>query len=103
MDEVRGEEEAAPATAKGKAKRKVPKVPKPTEPRVKWSYKEDVLLTQAWMTLSLDPIVGANQNMDNYWMRDKSLYDEHRIVDPEYAGCLDHSEKAMANHWAVIQ
>ena len=99
MDEVPGEE----AAAKGKAKKKVPKVPKPAEPRIKWSYKEDMLLAQAWMMVSLDPIIGANQNMENYWKRVKTSYDERRIVDPEYASCLDRGEKAMANHWAVIQ
>ena len=78
-------------------------MPKPAEPRVKWSYKEDVLLAQAWMNVSQDPIIGANQNMDNYWKRVKTSYDERRIVDPEYACCLDRGEKAMANHWAVIQ
>ena len=39
-------EEATPA--KGKAKKKDPKVPKPpAEPRIKWSAREDVLLAEA--------------------------------------------------------
>ena len=50
------------------------------------------------MTVSLDLIVGANQSMDNYWKRVQTSYDEHRIVDPEYASCGIRGKKAMANH-----
>ena len=41
--------------------------------------------------------------MDNYWKRVQSSYDERRIVDPEFSQCLYRGQKAMANHWAVIQ
>ena len=64
-----GSAEEAPRPRRGPSRpRKEPKaVPSsPTEPRVKWTHREDVLLAEAWKTMSLDPIVGANQMMDNY-------------------------------------
>ena len=99
---------AAPATGKTKkkARKAAPELPAekvPAEPRVKWSHKEDALLDEAWKTVSLDAIVGANQCMDNYWKRVQTSYDERRIVDPEFSRCLARGQKAMANHWAVIQ
>ena len=103
------DEGGAPAKgdeAGGRRPKKVPtKAPKPpVEPRIKWTAKEDVLLAEAWKTVSLDPIVGASENMDNYWKRVKTSYDERRIVDPGYSVCVTpRGEKAMANHWANIQ
>ncbi|CAM0946287.1 unnamed protein product [Alopecurus aequalis] len=76
----------------------------PVEPRVKWPHREDVLLAEAWKTVSLDPIVGANQVIDNYWKRVKTAYDERRMIDPDFATCVtERGQKAMANHWANIQ
>ena len=97
--------EVALAQPKGKTKKKDPKVPKPpAKPHIKWSSKKDVLLAKAWITVSLDPIVGANQNMDHYWKRVKTTYDERWIIDPEYSMiATEHGEKAMANYWAIIQ
>ncbi|CAM0944832.1 unnamed protein product [Alopecurus aequalis] len=76
----------------------------PVEPRVKWSHREDVLLAEAWKTVSLDPIVGANQVIDNYSKRVKTAYDERRMIDPDFAACVtERGQKTMANHWANIQ
>ena len=76
--------------------------PAAAEPRLKWTAKEDVLLAEAWKTVSLDAIVGANQNMDNYWKRVKSAYDEQRMIDPDFHMCVtERGQKAMANHWAI--
>jgi hypothetical protein len=90
----------------GRRPRKASKVaPKPpVEPRIKWTSREDILLAVAWKTISLDPIVGANQALDNYWKRVKTAYDERRMIDPDFASCVtERGQKAMANHWAHIQ
>ncbi|CAM0949036.1 unnamed protein product [Alopecurus aequalis] len=76
----------------------------PVEPRVKWSHREDILLAEAWKTVSLDPIVGANQIVDNCWKRVKTAYNERRMIDPDFAACVtERGQKAMANHCANIQ
>ena len=41
--------------------------------------------------------------MDNYWKWVQTSYDERPIIDPEFGRCLYLGQKAMANHWAVIQ
>ncbi|CAM0875516.1 unnamed protein product [Alopecurus aequalis] len=95
------EEDPAP-TAKGKRKRKTTSTT--AEPRVKWATKEDECLVEAWMTVSIDSIINANQNGDHYWGRVKKSYDERRMLDPDFAVCtIDRGEKAMVNRWAAIQ
>ncbi|CAM0906061.1 unnamed protein product [Alopecurus aequalis] len=79
-----GEGEEKP-TAKGrKRKRQAPTGL--TVSRFKWAPKEDGCLAEAWKTVSIDPITGANQNDDKYWKRIKRSFDERRLLDPEYAG-----------------
>jgi hypothetical protein len=47
-------------TLKGRKKRK--KNSPPTEPRIKWTGKEEECLAEAWKTVSMNDITGANQN-----------------------------------------
>jgi hypothetical protein len=61
------EEDDAPeptSTAKGRKKRK--KNSPLTEPRIKWTGKEEECLAEAWKTVSMNGITGANQNFDTY-------------------------------------
>jgi hypothetical protein len=69
-------------TLKGRKKRK--KNSPPTEPRVKWTGKEEECLAEAWKTVSMNGITGANQNYDTYWQRVKLAFDERKIVDPYF-------------------
>jgi hypothetical protein len=77
------EEDDAPeptSTSKGRKKRK--NNSPPTEPRIKWTGKEEECLAEAWKTISMNGIIGANQNYDTYWQRFKLAFDERKIVDP---------------------
>ncbi|KAE8778311.1 putative methionyl-tRNA synthetase [Hordeum vulgare] len=77
---------------------------KPAEPRIKWTSKEDECLAEAWRTVNIDPITDANQNTNTYWGRIKRVFDERKLVDPDFANIhLDRGDKAMANHWTTIQ
>ncbi|KAK1615843.1 hypothetical protein QYE76_021360 [Lolium multiflorum] len=51
--------------SKGKKKRK--KDSPPAEPRIKWTPKEEECLAEAWMTVSMNDITGANQSFDIKW------------------------------------
>ncbi|KAE8800523.1 putative methionyl-tRNA synthetase [Hordeum vulgare] len=77
---------------------------KQAEARVKWTPKKDECLAKAWKTNNINPIIGANQNVNTYWKRVKMAFDEHKMVDPEFSSIhIDRGEKAMANHWATIE
>ena len=52
-------ESALAPTRKGKQKKRWANA-RPGEPRVKWTSKEDECLAEAWKTVSIDPITGAN-------------------------------------------
>jgi hypothetical protein len=101
------EEDDAPeptstSTSKGRKKRK--KNSPPTEPRIKWTGKEDEFLAEAWKTVSINGITGANQNFDTYWQRVKLVFDERKIVDSYFnKTVMVRGEKAMATHWGIMQ
>jgi hypothetical protein len=79
---------------KGRKKRK--KTSPPTEPRVKWTGKEEECLTEAWKNVSMNGITGANQNFDTYWQRVKTAFDERKLVDPYFnKTVMVRGEKAM--------
>ncbi|CAM0902630.1 unnamed protein product [Alopecurus aequalis] len=98
------EVDAPDPSVAGKRKKRAPTAQKPTEPRPKWTPKEDECLAESWKTVSVEPITDANQNFDNYWQRVKTAFEERKLVDPEFARLhTDRGEKAMANYWSVIQ
>ncbi|KAE8794750.1 putative methionyl-tRNA synthetase [Hordeum vulgare] len=108
-EEEEGEEEAVvvepePGPKKKGGKRKRAANAKPAEPRVKWTSKEDECLAEAWKTVNINPITDANQNTDTYRGRIKTVFDEHKLVDPDFANIhMNRGEKAMPNRWSTIQ
>ncbi|KAE8802914.1 putative methionyl-tRNA synthetase [Hordeum vulgare] len=107
--EEEGEEEVVevepePVLKKKGRERKRAMNAKPAEPRVKWTSKEDECLAEAWKTVSIDPIINANQNTNTSWWIIKTAFDEHKLVDPDFANIhMACSEKAMVNSWSTIQ
>ncbi|XP_051196945.1 uncharacterized protein [Lolium perenne] len=107
--EEEGEEEEEPTEAaanlsKGKKKRK--KDSPPAEPRIKWTPKEEECLAEAWMTVSTNGIIGANQSFDTYWFRVRQAYEERKLVDPYFNKTnmnMYRGDKAMATHWGIMQ
>ncbi|KAK1601474.1 hypothetical protein QYE76_048199 [Lolium multiflorum] len=104
-DEEPGETTQADVNpSKGKKKRK--KDSPPTEPRIKWTSKEEECLAEAWMTVSMNGIIGANQSFDTYWLRVKQAYEERKLVDPYFKKTnmnVYRGDKAMATHWGIMQ
>ncbi|KAE8784763.1 putative methionyl-tRNA synthetase [Hordeum vulgare] len=99
-EEVEVEEPAEmESPAKGQKNKKRSTNARPGEPRVKLTPKKDECLTEAWKTVSINLISGANQNSNTYWSRIKTTFDERKLVDPDFARIhMYRDEKAMANH-----
>nr|XP_051208245.1 uncharacterized protein LOC127325216 [Lolium perenne] len=96
--------QAAANLSKGKKKRK--KDSPPAEPRIKWTPKEEECLAGAWMTVSTNGIIGANQSFDTYWLRVRQAYEERKLVDPYFNKTnmnVYRGDKAMATHWGIMQ
>jgi hypothetical protein len=99
------EEDEAPKptlTSKGRKKRK--KNSPLIEPRIKWTGKEEECLAEAWKTVSMNGITGANQNYDTYWQRVKLVFDERKIFNPYFnKTVMIRREKAIGTHWGIMQ
>ena len=103
-EQADGEEEVVPDPVTGKGKKKRKKDSPPTKPRIKWTCKEDECLAEAWKTVSMNGITGANQNYETYWQRVKLAFDERKIIDPYFnKTVMIRDDKAMGTHWGIIQ
>lgn len=91
------------AAAKGKGRKKRKKDSPPAEPRIKWTGKEEECLAEAWKTVSIDGVTGANQSYETYWKRVKVAFDERKLVDPYFNKMvMVRGEKAMGTHWGIM-
>jgi hypothetical protein len=61
------EDDTLEPTPMSKERKKRKKNSPPTEPRIKWTGKEEECLAEAWKTVSMNGITSANQNYDTYW------------------------------------
>jgi hypothetical protein len=70
----------------------------------KWRSVEDECLAEAWKTVSIDPISGANQNSDMYWERVKVSFDECKLMDSTFNKMhMDRNPSEMSPRWGIIQ
>jgi hypothetical protein len=61
-------------------------------------------LAEAWKTVSIDPISGANQNMDMYWERIRVSFDECKLMDPVFNKVhMDRNPSGMSHRCGIIQ
>jgi hypothetical protein len=104
LDDLDEEDDVPEPTPTSKGRKKRKKNSPPTEPRIKWTSKEEECLAETWKTVSMNGITDANQNFDTYWQRVKLAFDERKIVDPYFSKTvMIHGEKAMATHWGIMQ
>jgi hypothetical protein len=90
------------ATVKGKKKAMPKKGGGSRGP--KWRSLEDECPPEAWKTVSIDPISGANQNSDIYWERVKVSFDQCKLMDPIFNKVyMDRNPSGMSHHWGIIQ
>ncbi|KAK1681329.1 hypothetical protein QYE76_042177 [Lolium multiflorum] len=102
--EIDKEDALEPMTASSKGRKRRKKNSSPVEPRIKWTGKEEECLTEAWKTVSMNDITGANKNFEMYWQRVKLGFDERKIVDPYFnKTVMIHGDKAMGPHWGIMQ
>jgi hypothetical protein len=88
---VKGKRKAAPKKGGGSRK-------------PKWRSAEDECLAEAWKTVSIDPISGANQNSDTYWERVKVAFDERKLMDSAFNKIhMDCNPSGMSHCWGIIQ
>jgi hypothetical protein len=104
QDDLDEEDDAPEPTPMSKGRKKRKKNSRPIELRIKWTGKEEECLTEAWKTVSMNDITGANQNYDTYWKRVKLAFDERKIIDPYFnKTVMIRGEKAMCMHWGIMQ
>jgi hypothetical protein len=65
--QVNEDDDAPKPTSMAKGRKTRKKTSPPTSPRVKWTGKEEECLAEAWKTVSMNGITGANQSFDTYW------------------------------------
>jgi hypothetical protein len=66
--------------------------------------KEEECLAEAWKTVSMNGITGANLNYGTYWQLVKLAFDERKIIDPYFnKTVMIRGEKAMGTHWGIMQ
>lgn len=63
-----------------------------------YTTNEDVAITKAWMRISLQPIVGQNQGVNNYWERVLQAF-----VEEAGGNENGRTRQSIQNRWSVIK
>jgi len=95
--EEAGDEAEEGLTEVGKKKSKGKNTPKASGKRsANYSEEEDVALCHAWMNISLDASVGADQSKEMFWGRVEDYY--HKVVTvPSYG-----TQGSRGHRWGTI-
>jgi hypothetical protein len=64
--------------------------------------KEDLMLCDAWLHISTDPISGAEQKGGCFWRRIFMYFHEHRKFKPDNFES-DRNEVSLSKRWSFIQ
>ena len=62
---------------------------------LKWSAQEDIILCQAWISISQDGAIGTNQSLDSFWARIQKKCEE-------YLQSFNQSKDSCHGRWRVI-
>lgn len=60
-------------------------------------WKEDEVVCSGWLTVSKDPINGANQSRTTFWGRVHAYYEEHNET------AVPRTESSIMHRWLTIQ
>jgi hypothetical protein len=66
----------------------------------KFDIEEDKVICSAWLQVSKDAIVGANQPRSTFWGRIRAFFEEHK--DKKIA-TIDRTEASIMHRWGTIQ
>jgi hypothetical protein len=71
---------------------------KGTAPRKKnFHWKEDEVICSAWLNVSKDPLLGANQTRSSFWGRVHAFFEEHKETSEV------RTESSLMHRWLTIQ
>ena len=71
---------------------------KSTKGRTKnFHWKEDEIICSAWLNVSKDPIVGANQSRSSFWGRVHAFFEKHKKTTAV------RTESSIMHRWLTIQ
>jgi hypothetical protein len=66
----------------------------------KFDIEEDKVICSAWLQVSKDAIVGANQPRSTFWGRIRAFFNEHK---DKKTSTIDRTEASIMHRWGTIQ
>lgn len=59
--------------------------------------KEDMLLSSAWLEVTMDPVQSVDQTRSTYWQRIHEYFHDHKTFD------TDRNSSSLSHRWGIIQ